>query len=102
METTTPTAPEQFARDWLLVTENDKEQSEQLYADAEEAGSMVELSDKLREKWETMAEQVIDLTAEHINPTVSLYIAQMLQGWGASPFDLIARRVMEQLEESKK
>ena len=111
MSTTTETASDvlahQFANDWLLVTENTREQAEELYANAREIieseieSPVLILSDKLREEWETLAEQVKDLVTEQISETAGLYIAQMLQGWGSYPFDIIARQTIERVKESK-
>ena len=111
MSTTTETASDvlahQFANDWLLVTENTREQCEELHANAKEImetypfSPVVILSDKLREEWETLAEQVKDLVSEQISETAGLYIAQMLQGWGSYPFDIIARHTIERVKEGK-
>ena len=111
MSTTTETASDvlahQFANDWLLVTENTREQCEELHANAKEImetypfSPVVILSDKLREEWETLAEQVKDLVTEQISETAGLYITQMLQGWGSYPFDIIARHTIERVKESK-
>jgi hypothetical protein len=42
----------------------------------------------------------VELVEEKISDTASLFIAQMLQGQGSTPFDIIARRVIE-LKEGK-
>ena len=88
-----------FADEWLMVTENTYEQFEELMNDAKEAESMVALSSKLQEEWERLAEQVSDLVEEQISETASLYIRQLLQGWGSYPFDIIARRALEKKAE---
>ena len=59
----------------------------------------IALADKLRDEWETLAEQVTELVAEHISPIASLFIGQWLQGQGTLPFDLIARVVVRKNEE---
>ena len=81
---------EQFAEDWLLVAENDQKTYEEVMSDAQDA-TVPELSDKLREEWEILTEQVTGLVAEHISETASLFISQILQGQGSLPFDIIAR-----------
>jgi hypothetical protein len=53
------------------------------------------MGDQLRNDWERLAEQVTELTAEHISPSASLFISQILQGWGSLPFDIIAKQVKE-------
>ena len=102
-----------FADEWMLVAENTGDQAEQLYKDAREAieteannttdeiktPASVILSDKLREDWERLAEQVKDLTTEQISEDAGLFIGQMLQGWGTYPFDIIARRTIERVRE---
>ncbi len=86
---------EQFANDWLLVTENDRDSYEQLKESAQEADNIVALSDVLREEWENLAEQVTELVRDRIGETASLFIAQMLQGQGSLPFDIIARQTLD-------
>ena len=81
---------EQFASEWILVAENDRETYEEVMHEAQDA-TVPGLSDKLREEWETLAGQVTELVSEHISETASLFIAQILQGQGSLPFDIIAR-----------
>ena len=83
---------EQFAEDWLLVAENDYDTYRSLLATE---GDMVTISNELREEWEQLAEQVVELVEEKISPTASLFIGQIIQGWGSYPFDIIARRILE-------
>ena len=91
---------EQFATEWLLVAENDQETYTELMREAREAEGMVALSDKLREEWETLAEQVTDLVRDKISETAGLFIAQILQGQGSLPFDIIARETLHNLGSS--
>ena len=91
---------EQFANDWLLVAMNDYDSYTQMMKDAENA-DVAKLSDWYRNDWETLAEQVTELVAEHISPIASLFIAQMLQGQGSLPFDLIAREVLATKKEQE-
>jgi hypothetical protein len=86
---------EQFKEDFLLVMENNYEAYTELMADTREAESMVELSDKLRGEWETLAEQVSELVTEQVSEVAGLLIAQLLQGQGTLPFDLIAKQLRE-------
>lgn len=85
---------EQFAEDWLLVADNDFDTYNALREEAN-ALETVSLSDKLRGDWEFLAEQVVETVRENISETASLFIAQMLQGQGSLPFDIIAREVKE-------
>lgn len=84
---------EQFANDWLLVAENDYDTYRSLLE--QEGDSVAVISNNLRLEWEELAGQVVELVEENISPTAGLFIAQMLQGQGSTPFDLIARRVLE-------
>ena len=95
------TLAEQFAEEWLLVAMNDYDTYRQLMEDAE-SGDTIALADKLREEWETLAEQVTELVEEKISPTASLFIGQWLQGQGQLPFDLIAREVIATSKERVK
>ena len=92
---------DQFAQDWLLVAMNDADQYSQLISDAMFYNNTPELSDKLRGDWEHLAEQVTELVAERLSPTASLFIAQILQGQGSLPFDIIAREAIKTYEETR-
>lgn len=61
---------------------------------------MSEISDNLRQEWEQLAEQVIELVEENISPIAGMFISQILQGQGSRPFDIIARRVLEMKAEA--
>ena len=98
METAT-TYAEQFANDWLLVAENDFNSYRELLE--MDGDNVATISEQLREEWEQLAEQVSELVEENISPIAGLFIAQMLQGQGSQPFDLIARRVLEMKKEAK-
>jgi len=84
-----------FATEWLMVAENDRDSYERLQFEAEYHDSIASMGDQLRNDWERLAEQVTELTAEHISPSASLFISQILQGWGSLPFDIIAKQVKE-------
>ena len=110
MNTTTETTTRDvlahyFAEEWLLVTENEAELTERLYESAKEAleseTPVAVLGDQLREEWERLAEQVKDLVTEQISEVAGLYIAQMLQGWGTYPFDIIARQTIERVKDAQ-
>lgn len=88
---------EQFAQDFLLVMLNDYEAYSELMDDTKKSESMVELSDKLREEYETLTAQIVELVEEEVSPIASLLIAQLLQGQGSLPFDLIAKQLREDI-----
>ena len=87
---------EQFKQDFLLVMENDYEAYTELMADTKASDSVVQLSDTLRGEWETLAEQVTEIVTEQISEIAGLLIAQLLQGQGSLPFDLIAKQLREE------
>jgi hypothetical protein len=86
---------EQFANDFTLVMLNDYEAYNELMTDTYNTDSMVELSEKLREEYETLTAQIVELVEEKVSPIASLLIAQLLQGQGSLPFDLIAKQLRE-------
>ena len=86
---------EQFAQDFLLVMMNDYEAYSELMDDTRKSESMVELSEKLREEYETLTAQIVELVEDKVSPIASLLMAQLLQGQGSLPFDLIAKQLRE-------
>ena len=96
IDTRTITA-QQFADDFLLVMMNDYEAYTELMADTKNTGSMVALSEKLREEYETLTEQIVELVEDKVSPIASLLVAQLLQGQGSLPFDLIAKQLREDI-----
>ena len=91
---------EQFAEDFLLVAENDFGMYSDLRQEAQGA-TVSQLSDQVRSNYEHLTEQVCELVAEHISPEARDLIAQLLQGQGSLPFDVIARRVMDSILEER-
>jgi len=87
---------EQFAEDFLLVMENDYEAYTSLMATVKDSEGVADLSDTLREEWETLAEQVSEIVTEKISEIAGLLIAQLLQGQGSLPFDIIAKQLREE------
>jgi hypothetical protein len=87
---------EQFADDFWLVMQNDYEAYTEIMAETKASDSLVELSELLREDWETLAEQVTQLVTENISEIAGLLIAQIIQGQGSLPFDLIAKQLREE------
>jgi hypothetical protein len=87
---------EQFKQDFLLVMMNDYEAYTELMDNTKASDSIVQLSDTLRGEWETLAEQVTELVTEQISEIAGLLIAQLLQGQGSLPFDLIAKQLREE------
>jgi len=103
METTTPTAREQFFNDYTLVVDNEREQFEDILGRKNtRAGNVSGLSDELREEFETYISQVADRESEAGHEAGSMLIREMLIGFGSAVFDDIARHYIEKLEESKK
>jgi len=89
---------QQFADEWLLVAMNDSDHYAYLMEEASK-GDVIALANKLRDEWETLAEQVTELVEDYISFEASLFIGQWLKGQGQYPFDLIAREVMARKNE---
>jgi hypothetical protein len=87
---------EQFKEDFLLVMMNDYEAYTELMDDTKNSEGIVQLSDTLRGEWETLAEQVTEIVTEQVSEIAGLLIAQLLQGQGSLPFDLIAKQLREE------
>ena len=101
METKTLTPAEQFAQDWLLIADNNSyEFYNELREKAHEADNVVQLSEVLREEWETLVEQVSDLVNRSISPIASDFVTQILGYWGSRPFDLIAEELLNREGEN--
>jgi hypothetical protein len=89
---------QQFADDFWLVMQNDYDAYTEIMADVKNTEGIVQLSDTLRVEWETLAEQVTELVTENISEIAGLLIAQIIQGQGSLPFDLIAKQLREENE----
>jgi hypothetical protein len=87
---------EQFKEDFLLVMMNDYEAYTELMDDTKASQGVVQLSDTLREEYETLAEQVTELVTEQISEVAGLLISQLIKGQGSLPFDLIAKQLREE------
>lgn len=87
---------EQFKEDFLLVMLNDYDAYTELVNDTKASEGVVQLSDKLRGEWETLAEQVTELVTEQISEIAGLLISQLIKGQGSLPFDLIAKQLREE------
>jgi hypothetical protein len=89
---------QQFADDFWLVMQNDYDAYTELMADVKNTEGIAQLSDTLRDEWETLAEQVTELVTEQISEIAGLLIAQIIKGQGSLPFDLIAKQLREEEE----
>jgi hypothetical protein len=87
---------EQFKDDFLLVMMNDYDAYTELMDDTKNSNGIAQLSDTLRNEWETLAEQVTELVTEQISEIAGLLIAQIIKGQGSLPFDLIAKQLREE------
>lgn len=97
METTTPTAREQFVRDYLLVVENDQSAWNTLLEWArEDRDNTHALASRIQDEWEGA---IVELSFETKDETLGLLVRQMLTGYGIDPFYDIARYLVEQLAE---
>jgi hypothetical protein len=87
---------EQFKEDFLLVMLNDYDAYTEIINDTKASEGVVQLSDKLRGEYETLAEQVTELVTEQVSEIAGLLISQLIKGQGSLPFDLIAKQLREE------
>jgi predicted nucleic acid-binding OB-fold protein len=101
MTRTTVTPSEQFAIDYLLVVENDREAWDEVTQEARRVDyNMPQLSDSIREQFEQLASQVIENSEEELTEFGTNVLRQILLCLGSSPFDLIAREVIARDKET--
>jgi hypothetical protein len=94
-------AAEQFANDYLLVIENDQDAWDDAKAIARSYDyNLAKVSDEIRDQWENLVEQLARYTDEKYLGCASLILRQTLSGWGSTPFDLIARHIIERDKEN--
>jgi hypothetical protein len=91
----------QFANDWLLVIENDQDAWNQLTEEVKDSNyDLVIVSNKLREEWDTLVEQMADVVEDKVSELGALLLRQMLAGMGTYPFDIITRDVIARVKEA--
>ena len=92
---------EQFANDWLLVIENDRDSWTQLLDDVKEMGcDAIATTAYLREEWDVLVDQMADAVEDKVSEIASLLLRQMLVT-GDYPFQLIANHVISTIKESE-
>ena len=95
------TAPQQFADDYILVVENDREGWDEITQEARRLNySMPQLSDSIKEQFESLVTQVIENSEEEITEFGANVLRQILIGMGSSTYDIIAREVIARDKES--
>lgn len=91
----------QFATDWLLVIENDRDSWTQLLDDVKEMGcDPIATTAYLREEWDVLVDQMADAVEDKVSEIASLLLRQMLLT-GDYPFQLIANHVISRIKESE-
>jgi hypothetical protein len=96
-----PTAREQFARDIMLVLENDRRAYEYLNAVAKRLNSTHEFAEEIRNYVEQSILQEIRPTESVFTISVGrLLIHQICLGWGLDPYYDMAKQIMERQTES--
>jgi hypothetical protein len=98
-----PTASEQFAQDFQLVTDNDFCAYTQLQALFNQNGAhnVAWLSELLRESFENRIAEVTEREKLRGNGYTADLINQMLRGFGSTAFDKIARAYIERDQENR-
>lgn len=98
-----PTASEQFAQDYQLVTDNNYEAYKAINTllDQQGAHNVAWLSERLRENFENRISEVVDRERRRGNEYTADLIAQMLIGYGSMTFDEIARTYIDQDLENR-
>ena len=92
---------EQFANDWLLVIENDRDSWTQLLDDVKEMGcDVIATTAYLREEWDVLVDQMADAVEDKVSEIASLLLRQMLVT-GDYPLQLIANHVISTIKESE-
>lgn len=92
---------EQFAEDYLLVVDNDREMYQAHLDKAKNYPIMATLSDKYREGYDNLIAQVSDLIEREISEEASLLIRQIAGNAGSLAFDLIARNYLVKAKEEQ-
>ena len=93
---TQPTARDQFAHDFIMVSDNNQEAySEALDIAREAKGSVSQASEKFREQFESYISQVVEREREQGNDTGADLISELLIGFGSDTFDDIARHYID-------
>lgn len=94
-------AIQQFADDYILVVENDREAWDEITQEARRVDyNMPQLSDSIKEQFENLVAQVIENSEEELTEFGGNVLRQLLIGWGSSTFDIIAREVIARDKEA--
>jgi hypothetical protein len=94
METTAPTAREQFVNDFTLITDNDRDAYfETIDLVRAKKESMTAISETMREGWENQIAKAVDVLRQsgEVEAVTIDIMSQMLNNWGSDVFDDIAR-----------
>jgi hypothetical protein len=109
MNTTQPTAREQFTRDCMLVLENTQSAHEHIMKKAKRLNATGEpvnlttyqLAEFIRDYVENTIGFAIDPKHKEAGTVGALLIAQLCTGWGIDPFYDMARDFMQTATESE-
>lgn len=93
METTTKSAAEQFAWDYLLIVGNDQSTWNYIQEAKEEVGSAYALACFLQEEFEEGAAELID--GAQLAEVSQMLFRQLLLSWGIEPWLIIARDIWD-------
>lgn len=93
---TQPTARDQFAHDFIMVSDNEQEAYRDALDIARAAkGSVSTASEKFREQFESYISDVVEREREEGNTIGASLIGELLIGFGSDTFDIIARHYID-------
>lgn len=90
---------QQFAEDWLDVIENDNDSYQYLMEATRNAEGVAQLSQILQDEWGNLISDIADDVEERFSELASLLIRNTLLGYGQIPFDIIARKKLDDLRQ---
>ena len=94
---------EQFANDWLLVIENDRDSWNQLVDDVKELDcDLIATTAYLREEWDVLIDQMATAVESKVSEIGALLLRQMLANVGDYPHRIIANQVISTIKETEK
>ena len=93
----------QFANDWLLVIENDRDSWNELIDDVKKLDcDLIATTAYLREEWDVLIDQMATAVESKVSEIGALLLRQMLANLGDYPHRIIANHVISTIKETEK